>query len=83
VSDVTVSRRRHPIIGQVVAATVVLERPEPLAEFKRRLRRHCAEHLARYKIPVSVELTEETEYSERFKKTRGADQAGFEAASSP
>lgn len=80
VSDATVYRHFHPIIGQVVAARVMLERPEPVAQFKRQLRKHCAEHLARYKVPVKVELTEETEYSDRFKKTRAAARAADQAS---
>ena len=72
VSDATVYRHDHPITGQVVAAAVVLDRPEPASKFKRELRKHCAERLARYKVPVKVELTEQTEYSDRFKKKRVA-----------
>lgn len=81
VTDATVYRHQHPIIGQVVGAKVMLEQPEPLAQFKRRLRKHCAEHLARYKVPVKVELTEQTEYTDRFKKLRGADRAPDEPVS--
>jgi long-chain acyl-CoA synthetase len=83
VSDATVFRHHHPIIGQVVAAKVVLERPEPVAQLKRRLRKHCAERLARYKVPVKVELTEQAEHSDRFKKTRGAARAPDEASEGP
>jgi long-chain acyl-CoA synthetase len=83
VSDATVHRHYHPIIGQVVAATVVLEQPEPVTQFKRRLRAHCAEHLARYKVPVKVELTDQTAYSERFKKSRRATQAAKEESGRP
>jgi long-chain acyl-CoA synthetase len=75
VTDATVYRHHHPIIGQVVGAKVMLEQPEPLAQFKRRLRKHCAERLARYKVPVKIEVTEQTEYTDRFKKLRGADRA--------
>jgi acyl-CoA synthetase (AMP-forming)/AMP-acid ligase II len=83
VSDATVHRHYHPIIGQVVGATVALKRREPAAEFKRRLRKHCAEHLARYKVPVKVELTDQTAYSERFKKSRRPTEEAKEESGRP
>jgi long-chain acyl-CoA synthetase len=70
VKDVTVFGEAHPIVGQIVAARVVLERSEALADFRRRMRKHCAQRLARYKVPVRVALADHTEHSERFKRTR-------------
>lgn len=70
VADVVVHGEPHPITGQIVAATVHLERPEPLAEFKQRMRLACRERLEPYKIPVKVRLTDEPLHSVRFKRMR-------------
>jgi long-chain acyl-CoA synthetase len=70
VRDAMVVGERSPITGQVVTARVNLEREEPLADFRRRLRAHCRERLAPYKVPVKVELVTEAQYSLRYKRIR-------------
>lgn len=70
VADVAVYGEKNPITGQFVAARVNLKAPEPLDVFKKRLRAFCREKLAPYKIPVRIELTDEQQFSARFKKTR-------------
>lgn len=98
VRDATVYAQPHPLTGQVVAARVVILEPEPLPQFKQRLRKHCAQQLARYKVPVKVEIARDAEYSTRFKRTRSGSRSarvgvsidqgapapsGFEPARSP
>jgi long-chain acyl-CoA synthetase len=73
VRDATVFGQAHPITGQVVAVRVVLEKPEAPLQFKRRLRAHCARELARYKVPVKVEIANQTAYSRRFKRIRSTE----------
>ena len=70
VADVAVYGEKSPLTGQFVAARVNLVEPEPLDVFKRRLRAFCRERLAPYKIPVRIELTEDRQFSARFKKLR-------------
>jgi acyl-CoA synthetase (AMP-forming)/AMP-acid ligase II len=70
VSDVVVRAARHPLVGQVVAATVTLVDPEPLVEFKVRLRCFCRERLESYKIPAIVTIVDHPLYSVRFKRDR-------------
>lgn len=70
VSDASVHSARHTLLGSVVAATVTLMNSEDSAEARERLRRHCASRLARYKIPVKIEIVSELEISERYKKVR-------------
>ncbi|MFT3707503.1 MAG: fatty acid--CoA ligase family protein [Archangium sp.] len=70
VADVAVYGEKNPLTGQFVAARVNLKEPEALDVFKKRLRAFCREKLAAYKIPVRIELTEEKQFSARFKKTR-------------
>ncbi len=70
VDDVLVRGERHPLTGQIVAAEVRLERAEPAAEFKVRLRQFCSERLSAYKIPARIVITEEPLHGARFKKQR-------------
>ena len=70
VADAAVSAERSPITGQIVVATVRLVEPEPLDQFKLRMRTFCATRLSAYKIPARVRLTQEELHSERFKRRR-------------
>ncbi len=71
VRDVTVRGARNPIMGQIVVAAFELSQPEAPEALKQRMWEHCKDRLARYKIPVKVELVDRTAVSERFKKARG------------
>lgn len=70
VSDAAVYGARHPLLGSVVHATVTLARPEDPAALRERLRRHCAARLARYKVPVRIDVSGGMAVSERYKKLR-------------
>ncbi|MBL8913680.1 MAG: long-chain fatty acid--CoA ligase [Archangium sp.] len=70
VADVAVYGEKNPLTGHFVAARVNLASPEPLDVFKKRLRAFCRDKLAAWKIPVRIELTDEQQFSARFKKTR-------------
>ena len=70
VRDATVFGERHPLMGQIVAAAVVLREPEDDAALTGRVRAYCREKLERYKIPVRIEIVGESAYTERFKKLR-------------
>jgi long-chain acyl-CoA synthetase len=70
VRDAAVYGKAHPMLGQIVAARVSLAEPEALDVFKRRLHAFCRERLARYQIPVVVELVEAEQFGARFKKRR-------------
>jgi acyl-CoA synthetase (AMP-forming)/AMP-acid ligase II len=70
VEDVAVFGKPHPMMGQVVAARFKLKEPEPLDLFKRRMNAFAREHLARYQIPVFVELVSADQFGVRFKKLR-------------
>jgi acyl-coenzyme A synthetase/AMP-(fatty) acid ligase len=70
VEDVTVRAERNPLTGQCVVARFNLRQPVPLADFKIRMWHHCAERLARYKIPVKIEFTETAQYTARCKHLR-------------
>ena len=54
----------------VVKALVRLTTPEPAEAVQARIRQHCRTHLEPFKIPAVIEITDEKQYSERFKKIR-------------
>lgn len=68
--DATVYGEKHPLMGQIVAARVVLAQPEELSALRQRIRVHCAGRLEPYKIPIKVTVVDEAEYTSRFKKKR-------------
>ena len=70
VEDVAVFGKQHPMMGQVVAARFNLKEPEALDLFKRRMNAFCRGRLARYQVPVFVELASESQFGVRFKKLR-------------
>ncbi len=70
VQDVAVSGKAHPIMGQVVAARFNLKQPESLQLFKRRLNAFGRERMAKYQVPVYVELVDAEQFGARFKKVR-------------
>jgi hypothetical protein len=57
-------------MGQIVAARFNLVQPEPLDAFKRRMNAFARERLAKYQIPIAVELVEADQFGARFKKIR-------------
>jgi long-chain acyl-CoA synthetase len=70
VQDVAVFGKAHPMMGQVVAARFNLKEPEPLDLFKRRMNAFGRERMAKYQIPVYVELASAEQFGARFKKLR-------------
>lgn len=78
VKDVTVSAMPNPITGQVVTARFNLFAPEELPAFRRRMREFCASRLAAYKVPAKLEIVNDAQYGERFKKMRRGDQAAID-----
>jgi long-chain acyl-CoA synthetase len=69
VRDVTVRGEPNPITGSIVAARFQLDGPAP-HDFKRVVREFCRSRLAPYKVPVKIEVDDQTQYSARFKKMR-------------
>lgn len=71
VAEVLVFGERNPLVGNIVCARV---RPRSevvdAAGLAARIKRHCAERLERYKVPLKIELVTEPQFSERFKKRR-------------
>jgi acyl-coenzyme A synthetase/AMP-(fatty) acid ligase len=75
VADVVVRGETHPLVGQVVGATVRLAHSETPRDFKLRMRLFCAERLASFKVPVKVHFTSDPIHSARFKRVRHRESA--------
>jgi long-chain acyl-CoA synthetase len=70
VTDAAVHGEPHPITGQIVAATVVLDREEALPAFKVRMRLALRDKVPSFKIPVKVVISTGPVHSSRFKRMR-------------
>jgi long-chain acyl-CoA synthetase len=70
IQDITISSEPNPITGRMVVAVVNLEVPEDPNSLKRRMREFCKDRLERYKVPVKVQVTQEPQVTNRFKKAR-------------
>jgi len=70
VIDASVRGEKNLITGNIVVARLSLEKPEDLSMLKKRMRKFCKERLETYKIPVRIEIAEQVQYTERFKKVR-------------
>ncbi len=70
VVDATVAGERHPITGNIVVAELRLREPEDRKALSKRVRKHCRERLASFKVPVKISVGERERVSERFKKAR-------------
>ena len=75
VVDATVFGLAHPLLGQVPCARIVLASDEAADEVASRLRRHCAERVAKYKIPMRFTVETAPALSARMKKARDTDSA--------
>jgi hypothetical protein len=51
-------------------ASVPCDTGESAAEFRKRMRLHCKDQLASYKVPQKVALVDDEMHGERFKKMR-------------
>jgi len=70
INEASVYGTTNPIMGNVVAVKIIVEEEEALNKLKNKIRKFCKDKLEPYKIPVHVEIVQETNVSERFKKVR-------------
>lgn len=70
VLDAAVHGEPHPLVGQVVAATIYIEPRPDLPAFKLMMRQFCSGRLPSYAIPMKITLTDQPLHSERFKRMR-------------
>jgi acyl-CoA synthetase (AMP-forming)/AMP-acid ligase II len=71
VREATVVGLPHPVMGHVVKARISLDEPEEQFQLAERLRKHCMDKMAKYKVPVKFEIVhEDDQRSIRYKKNR-------------
>lgn len=61
---------KNPITGNIVCARVTTSTPECQSVVVSRVKKHCADRLQRFKVPVKVEVVEGPQHNERFKRVR-------------
>ncbi|MBW1800905.1 MAG: long-chain fatty acid--CoA ligase [Deltaproteobacteria bacterium] len=70
VKEATVFPEKNPLIGNLVCAKVTLFCDEDQNSFSMRLKKHCMKRLESYKVPVKIEIVNESQHTDRFKKIR-------------
>ena len=70
VAEVRVYSKKNPIVGNMICADVKLVVPEGKKEFKRRLKFFCKQNMEKFKIPVKIEIVQDDQFNDRFKKVR-------------
>lgn len=70
VLDVLVYGEDNRITGKIVCAKVKYNSDEPASEIIKRIKTYCRLKLQSFKVPVKIEIVNETFESGRFKKTR-------------
>tara|TARA_B100001094_G_C18182102_1_gene801541 strand:+ start:1244 stop:2602 length:1359 start_codon:yes stop_codon:yes gene_type:complete len=70
VAEATVYAEKNPIMGNIVCAEVRLLDNQDHSSYVKLIKMHCMEKLARFKVPVKIRITNQNQYSGRFKKRR-------------
>lgn len=73
VAEVMVYGEKNPITGNIVCADVTPAGSLDQAQQKEligQIKRHCRERLQRFKVPIKVNIIDQTQHTERFKKAR-------------
>jgi acyl-CoA synthetase (AMP-forming)/AMP-acid ligase II len=70
VNAAAVSGEAHVLMGQIVVARVTVTPETDAAEAERRIRQHCLQRLARYKVPVKLRVETSGLVTERQKTAR-------------
>lgn len=70
--EATVYAIKNSLFGQVACAAVAVEREEPPDRLKERLRQHCLSRLAKFKVPMRMDIVPVGAHAgPRFKTRRG------------
>jgi long-chain acyl-CoA synthetase len=70
IAEVMIYGEKSPIMGMIVVAKIRLFEEEDKKELISRIKKHCRQFLAPYKIPVKIIVDSEVQYGDRLKKTR-------------
>ena len=70
IEDVLVYGETHPLTGKIVCAKIKYAGSEAKAEVVNIIRKYCRTKLESFKVPVKIQLVDESFESGRFKKAR-------------
>jgi acyl-CoA synthetase (AMP-forming)/AMP-acid ligase II len=70
VRSAVVSGEKHALMGFIVTARVALSEAVDAQDAVKQIRSHCASRLARYKVPIKIDVVEDLLVSDRQKKQR-------------
>jgi acyl-CoA synthetase (AMP-forming)/AMP-acid ligase II len=70
IDDVMVYGEKNVFTGQSVVCDVVVKSGVDKKDVKRLVRTYCRSHLEAFKLPTKVNVVEQTNFSDRFKKIR-------------
>jgi long-chain acyl-CoA synthetase len=70
VAEATVYGEKNPLVGNIVCAKVRTSEPVDATEFAAQVKAFCEERLERFKVPVKVNVADERQFGDRFKKVR-------------
>lgn len=70
IKDVLVKGVPNAITGQTVFAQVVVSDGVDTKKMKKSVKEYCKSRIDRFKVPTKIEVTMQTNYTERFKKIR-------------
>jgi acyl-coenzyme A synthetase/AMP-(fatty) acid ligase len=70
VAEVTVYGEKNALTGNIVCAKITLKQLEDKNEVIQKVKKYCRSKLQGYKVPVRVQIIDEKQYSDRYKKVR-------------
>jgi len=70
VEDVLVYSENNPLTGKIVCAKIKYKGPDTRAELIKKVKTYCRTKLETFKVPVKIELADQSFESGRFKKSR-------------
>lgn len=70
IDDVFVKGKKHPLLGQIVLAYILLDGTLDKADAEKRIKQHCLARMERFKVPSKFIFDWENFVNDRFKKVR-------------
>ena len=70
IEDAVVYGEPNPVTGAIVCADVLLHCETDVRDMRRQIKRHCAEHLEVFKVPVRIKFISGDLHGERMKRRR-------------
>ncbi len=70
VVDVIVYGENNPLTGKIVCAKLKYEGDKSKPDISREIKSYCRQNLESFKVPVKIEIVDNTFESDRFKKSR-------------